>query len=522
MGIFLHGFFSYTLCMAKHCVVFYDSQTGKVKEIKESFLFTHGVDNMSLHCSGENDKLILGVILDDEDIRKKDKMFVVKNFSNNFLGDHYISINGDDDGSEDKKIEIYEKDKIIGKEIIIDCDVFSGTGYGMLSREFMKRIINKDLNIRINPINSSGLFQTCLTNDDNIFSKHFISMDDLSQLDSYIHVRMYPPRINFPRKTYNVAYTMLESYTLSHFYVKMMESSYDRFIVPTHFIKNAFSQYMDSNRISVVPLGVDCDVFNPDVATEDVVFKKIDFKNKIIQPTEEKPSGFRFLSTARFSHRKGCDLILKAFANGFNKIKDDVSLVLFYLPENENNKQHLLNRILDIFSKYDSDKIPPVYLCNDPWPTNKQYLPYGWGDCFVFPSRGEGFGLTPLEAAACKIPVIASNNSGLGDFISGETAFVVPTDKIDDIGRLSQNGYEGNYPEWTKDIFHQHTWNCKFPIMNGQDTIESISSHMRFVYENPNSDTVKTKVENFYKLAKKRFNWDLVSNQLYEELKKYR
>jgi len=499
--------------MAKHCVVFYDCNTGKVKEIIESYLFLHGVDNMSLHCSQEPDRLIMGMVLDEEDIARKDEMIVVKDYSSDFIGNHYIDLNG-------KKIEVYNKNNISNKKIIIDCDVFSGTGYGMLSREFMKRILPRDLGIKINPINSSGLFQTCLTNDDNVFSKYFIDPGSLSE-DKYIHVRIYPPKINFPRKIYNVAYTMLESYTLNHFYAKMMESSYDRFIVPTNFIKETFSKYLDSNRISVVPLGVDSQVFNPNVQTEDVEFKRVDFKTKTIQPTDEKPSGFKFLSCARFSHRKGCDLVLKAFANGFDKQKDDVSLVLFYLPENENNKKHLINRILSIFSKYDTNKIPPVYLKNEPWPTNKQYIPYGWGDCFVFPSRGEGFGLTPLEAAACKMPVISSNSSGLSDFISDETAFVVPIDEVDDIGRMGNNGYEGNHPEWVEDILHQHTWNCEFPIMNGQDTIDIISNHMRFVYENPNSEKVKTKVENFYKLAMEKYNWDIVSNQLYQELKKY-
>ena len=34
-------------------------------------------------------------------------------------------------------------------------------------------------------------------------------------------------------------------------------------------------------------------------------------------------------------------------------------------------------------------------------------------DCFVFPSRGEGWGLPPREAAATGLPVIATNGGGL-------------------------------------------------------------------------------------------------------------
>lgn len=510
--------------MPKHYIVFFDEKTRKVKEIKESIIFANGQDNMSFHCQHPDDRLILGMVLDDEDVSRKDEMVVVRNEKIDQFGEFYIQL-------DDKKIYVFNKDKANGKPIIVDCDVFSGTGYGMLSREFMKRIIKKNNSIFINPINSSGLFQTCLTEEDNVFSHRFISNEDLENVgNNIIHMRIYPPKINFPRKYYNIAYTMLESYTLNHFYIKMMEASYDRFIVPTHFIKNVFSKYIDEDRIKVIPLGVDTNVFNSKVNQEDVVFKKVDLKNKIIHTTNELPKNFKFVSAARFSHRKGCDLVLKAFANEFNNVKDDVSLVLFFLPENENNKHHFHNRVLNILSNYDVDKIPPIYMCDEPWPTNKQHLPYGWADCFVFPSRGEGFGLTPMEAGACKIPVIASCNSGLSDFISDETAFVVPTDKIENVGKMNPVAnpdgsfgfvYEGNHPEWTDDIFHQHTWECDFPIMYGKDTIDIIGKHMRYVYENPYSKQVNQRVENFHNLIHTEYNWDILADKLNEEIIKY-
>ena len=35
---------------------------------------------------------------------------------------------------------------------------------------------------------------------------------------------------------------------------------------------------------------------------------------------------------------------------------------------------------------------------------------------FVYPSKAEGFGIPPLEAAAAKIPVLCSNSSAMSDF----------------------------------------------------------------------------------------------------------
>jgi len=47
-------------------------------------------------------------------------------------------------------------------------------------------------------------------------------------------------------------------------------------------------------------------------------------------------------------------------------------------------------------------------------------------DCFVYPSRGEGFGLQPLEAMAIGLPVIAPAYSGMADFVKSDTAIVLP------------------------------------------------------------------------------------------------
>jgi glycosyltransferase involved in cell wall biosynthesis len=54
---------------------------------------------------------------------------------------------------------------------------------------------------------------------------------------------------------------------------------------------------------------------------------------------------------------------------------------------------------------------------------------YGLADLFVYPSLYEGFGLPPLEAMACGVPVVASDNSSLPETL-GSAAFLV--DATDD------------------------------------------------------------------------------------------
>src|SRR3989338_8053121 len=55
-------------------------------------------------------------------------------------------------------------------------------------------------------------------------------------------------------------------------------------------------------------------------------------------------------------------------------------------------------------------------------------LLYNSARLFVYPSLYEGFGLPPLEAMACGIPVITSNNSSLPEIVSGAGIMVDPYD----------------------------------------------------------------------------------------------
>ncbi|MCC8197364.1 MAG: glycosyltransferase family 4 protein [Tannerellaceae bacterium] len=59
---------------------------------------------------------------------------------------------------------------------------------------------------------------------------------------------------------------------------------------------------------------------------------------------------------------------------------------------------------------------------------------YNLADLFVFPSLYEGFGLPPLEAMACKVPVVVSNRGALPE-VTGHNALLVDPYSIHSIAK---------------------------------------------------------------------------------------
>lgn len=87
---------------------------------------------------------------------------------------------------------------------------------------------------------------------------------------------------------------------------------------------------------------------------------------------------------------------------------------------------------------------------------------YSMADLFVFPSLYEGFGIPPLEAMACEIPVLASNTGALPEII-GDNCLMVDPYSVDDIADeihhlLTNENLRKEYIEKGKNWVKQFTW----------------------------------------------------------------
>jgi glycosyltransferase involved in cell wall biosynthesis len=187
---------------------------------------------------------------------------------------------------------------------------------------------------------------------------------------------------------HRVLFSMWETDTLPANFRRWM-GQFDQVIVPCEHNVELFSEF--HNDVSYCPLGVN---------------------HKFWYPMDTTNNGvFRFQGGGSLWHRKGMDVLVKAF----NALKlPDAELHIKAAPHAQ-----------DVPSRNLGDK---VFLDRTWMSPIEQRDWYNKADCFVAPTRGEGFGLMPLQAIASGIPTIVSDSTGQAQF--AHLAFgVVPCGK---------------------------------------------------------------------------------------------
>ncbi|WP_099209484.1 glycosyltransferase family 4 protein [Thermococcus henrietii] len=156
----------------------------------------------------------------------------------------------------------------------------------------------------------------------------------------------------------------------------------DKFFVLRDTDKEILSKLFGEDNVKIMPMGIDMNLFKPTnmkKARDAVGFNR---SNQYI------------LYVGRFEKRKGIHLLVSMFRI-VHKILGNVKLVLVgegpYKP------------ILQNISRHEKD----IILL--PWKSQKELpLYYNATDLFTFPSLYENWPIAPLEALACKTPVLAS------------------------------------------------------------------------------------------------------------------
>lgn len=121
---------------------------------------------------------------------------------------------------------------------------------------------------------------------------------------------------------------------------------------------------------------------------------------------------FYFLALGKYEQRKGYESLLAGFKQAFEG-NPAVRLIIkgdFFLKSEE--KRVALQRLVS------ATGVRNVSLLWGNWSSELIFGLYNKADCFVFPSRAEGWGLPLIEAIASGLPVISTYYSGHTEYLS--------------------------------------------------------------------------------------------------------
>ena len=167
----------------------------------------------------------------------------------------------------------------------------------------------------------------------------------------------------------------------------------DLLLSPSSYCKELFQKEGIKTPIEVVPLGVDT--------------KMYPFIQRPRRPKVKKP--FTFLMLGTLTLRKNPGYALSAFLELF-KNNEDARLILKTQDGTLGHLETPHKNLIIIDRRATLDKMRQLYAD---------------ADCFVFPTRGEGFGLPPLEAMSTGLPTIFPNHSGMMDFANDKYGYII-------------------------------------------------------------------------------------------------
>ena len=202
----------------------------------------------------------------------------------------------------------------------------------------------------------------------------------------------------------------------------------DHIITISEFSKREIIKYLgiERDKISVIPCAVDHQIYNDILDTESL--SNIKKKYNI--------DGNYFLYLGTLEPRKNIERLIDAFAILQKNIEN--SPVLVIAGKNGWNYENIYRKVQEynlnnkiIFTGYIESEEAVILLKG--------------AFTFIFPSIYEGFGMPPLEAMACGIPVIASNVTSLPEVVQDAGYLVnpfIPEEICDAMYRVLNNQEE--------------------------------------------------------------------------------
>lgn len=230
-----------------------------------------------------------------------------------------------------------------------------------------------------------------------------------------------------------------------------MNKFVDQVWVPSDYVRQCYLRSgLLAEKVSVVPNGVDTDVYTPDAPA-------------LVLPTKKR---FKFLFVGGGILRKGVDLLLNAFVETFTA-DEDVALVIKEFGAGKVYRSIEIGEWIERYRKT-HDSMPEIVHLTEDLPPDQMPALYNSCDALVHPFRGEGFALPIAEAMACERAVLVTGYGPTLEYCNDDNAYLLPAQEVPfKEKQIDEVLVTVDYPTWAEPDY------------------EAIKALLRHIYENP-------------------------------------
>lgn len=369
-------------------------------------------------------------------------------------------------------------------------------GYANMNREISFRLLQRGYSVKLDMLRTAPQADTSTISMLNTLAHTKIRNEETCPL--VVGFTPMPVRMNGRRVVF---YTMMETQGLHREFIDRCNKFASEIWVPCKFYVDVFRNSGIIKPTFLMPLGVNHQIYTPDAIPPNLRYEEMP-SGKIV---EELPNGFRFISLFGWSYRKGPDVLCRSFLSEFSGV-EDAHLVIYsrYMGgSGEPQKEHVRAEIRQYYSEIQNEFPGKIYYCGDSIPI--QDLPgcFASANCFIFCSRGEGFGLPVIEAGACGIPVISSYNTAMTQYLDDDVAFLVRPDEY---------AAANDKLTWITEFYRDQ----QFPVL-GPKSIAEFATHMRTVFQD--KEEAQKRAIRFRERILSYYTWDKCADRVVSRLK---
>ena len=300
------------------------------------------------------------------------------------------------------------------------------------------------------------------------------------------------PSAYMPQSKIKLALSMIESTEIPKKWVDILNNQFDAVIVPDPYFIDVYSACNVKIPIFCLPLGLLLDDFFA------------------IPPRKVPQKPFTFGMSAYFCSAKNQESLIKAFIQEFGNDRN------FKLKLH--GRAGASEPLKNLVKKAGANNIELI----DENFTQSRYLNFFSSlDCYVLPSKGEGFSLTPREALALGIPCILTKNTAHiticnSGFVKAiNSSLLEPADynrefgafcgykfncEIDDLRKALREVYE-NYSDYKDKALQGREWAKQYDYRNLRSKYRALAKPKKVIFGNINAiedDCIRTNDKKLY------------------------